>query len=166
MKNISKTLGLFLILACAPAFAQPKTVVVKHSGLCLDVAGNSYSDGANIQQFRCHYGKNQKFEFTLQSFDYDGNPLYNVVAQNSGKCIEVCNSSLYDLANIQQACCDDTAKQLFRLDEVEKYGKIFFQIVNQNSGKCLDIHRANKYNNGNLIQYACHGRDNQLFTIE
>lgn len=36
-------------------------------GLCLDVAGNSTSDGGKIQSFQCHGGTNQSFNYALSA---------------------------------------------------------------------------------------------------
>jgi len=37
-------------------------LTAKHSGRCLDVAGVSTSNGANVQQWECHGGDNQKWK--------------------------------------------------------------------------------------------------------
>jgi Ricin-type beta-trefoil lectin domain-like len=36
-------------------------VIAKHSGKCLDIAGVSTADGANVQQWSCYGGNNQRW---------------------------------------------------------------------------------------------------------
>jgi hypothetical protein len=41
----------------------PRTIVAAHSGKCLDVRDVSLADGARIQQWTCHGGANQQWQF-------------------------------------------------------------------------------------------------------
>ena len=37
-------------------------LVAKHSGKCLDAAASSTADAANVQQWSCHGGNNQRWK--------------------------------------------------------------------------------------------------------
>ena len=69
-------LALAIILAASMATAVPAAaatsaappdvsayalVAARHSDRCLDVSGNSLSNGAKLQQFWCHEGANQRW---------------------------------------------------------------------------------------------------------
>jgi hypothetical protein len=70
-------------------FADTFTVVNQQTGKCLDVNGASTSDGATVVQRTCEGGANQ--QFTLRRVTYSGNDShdYQLVAQHSGKCVDV-----------------------------------------------------------------------------
>jgi len=36
-------------------------LIARHSGKCLDIAGEGLEDGATLHQYRCHGGANQRF---------------------------------------------------------------------------------------------------------
>jgi hypothetical protein len=60
---------------------------VHHSGLCLEVYGGQYSDGAQVVQFPCLPNRpQQQWAFVYKSWDY--NNFYEVVARHSGKCLD------------------------------------------------------------------------------
>ncbi|MCX9073109.1 MAG: RICIN domain-containing protein [Candidatus Methanoperedens sp.] len=40
-------------------------IIAKHSGKCLDVAGESQEPGANVQQWDCHGGNNQLWKLVI-----------------------------------------------------------------------------------------------------
>ncbi|MEY9836320.1 RICIN domain-containing protein [Streptacidiphilus sp. EB103A] len=81
------------------------TVVNELSGKCLDILGASTAEGAVVDQWTCNGGTNQ--EFTLQSVTALGNSQdYQLVAVNSGKCVDVTGVSTAPGALIHQWTCD------------------------------------------------------------
>jgi hypothetical protein len=60
-------------------------LVAQHSFKCLDVRGFSQQDGADVIQFQCHFGTNQRW--TSQSMG--GGRIIRSV--NSGKCLDARN---------------------------------------------------------------------------
>jgi hypothetical protein len=88
----------FLFTAVAGGYE----ITVKHSGLQLDVEGgpNAISDGAQIVQYPYWGGSNEVFTLTLMD---DGS--YEVIAKNSGKCVDVSEVSVADGAPLHQWSC-------------------------------------------------------------
>src|SRR5262249_53566071 len=82
------------------------TLVAKHSGKCLDVAGASTTNGANVQQYTCHSGANQQWAITEQADGY-----VTIRSKLSGKCLDVAGGSTSDHANVQQYTCHGGANQ-------------------------------------------------------
>ena len=54
-----------------------------NSGLCADVESASQADGANVIQWTCHGGANQRLDFRLVLPTTD---TYTAVFAHSGKC--------------------------------------------------------------------------------
>ena len=67
---------------------------------CLDVVVASKADGANVQQWSCHGGSNQKWELVKTN-----QPYFFIKSVNSGKCLDVIVASKTDGANVQQWSC-------------------------------------------------------------
>nr|VFK51663.1 MAG: Cytolysin, a secreted calcineurin-like phosphatase [Candidatus Kentron sp. TUN]VFK53635.1 MAG: Cytolysin, a secreted calcineurin-like phosphatase [Candidatus Kentron sp. TUN] len=126
-------------------------IKAKHSGKCLDVVGGKKKDGANIIQYRCHNGNNQRFRMIP-----NGN-RYKIQAKHSNKCVGVAGSNKNDDANVLQWKCLNIDDQRFKLIPRSSG---YYQIQAKHSGKCLDVAGANK-NRANVIQYRCHNNSNQ-----
>lgn len=77
-------------------------ITARHSGLQMDVRGGPgvVQDGAVIQQWPYWGGSNE-----IWSVKPTGDGYYNIVAQNSGKCMDVSGISVTDGATVQQWDC-------------------------------------------------------------
>jgi hypothetical protein len=132
-------------------------IVSKNSGKCLDVKGESESNKANVQQYRCNGGDNQIWEFVSV-----GRNEYAIYSANSSKVLDVEGESRDDKANIQQYAWNGGGNQRWR---IERRGG-WFQIRNVRSGKCLDVFKGQRQNEANVIQFRCTpGADEQLWRI-
>ncbi|MER7466817.1 RICIN domain-containing protein [Streptomyces sp. NPDC097981] len=83
---------------------------------------------------------------------------------NSGKCLEIVNSSKDDSAPAQQWSCGAQAGAKWEFRPTATAG--VYQIVNVNSGKCLEIVNSNKDNGARAQQYTCHDIPTMLWTIK
>ncbi|KUN57402.1 ricin-type beta-trefoil lectin domain protein [Streptomyces canus] len=84
------------------------TVVNHSSGKCLDISAYSKANGAAVQQWTCHGGTNQRFK--LNAVTALGNSHdYQLVAVNSGKCVDVSDISTTAGALVHQWTCDATS---------------------------------------------------------
>lgn len=81
-----------------------------HSGNCLDVAGGSTADGANVQQYNPHFGANQSWILVPA-----GEEFY-ILNLHSRKCLEVAGGSTVDGANVQQFQYNGGSNQRWRLE--------------------------------------------------
>lgn len=83
---------------------------------------------------------------------------------NSGKCLEITNSSKDNSAAAQQWTCGAQAGAKWEFRPTATAG--VYQIVNVNSGKCLEIVNSNKDNGARAQQYTCHDISTMLWTIK
>jgi hypothetical protein len=81
-----------------------------HTDKCLDVAGGSWSNGAQIIQWDCWGGWNQQFKL-----NYVGNGFYELRAHHTDKCVDVYNGSGASGAGLIQWDCWGGGNQHFRL---------------------------------------------------
>ena len=158
---------LFFLLAAAPRAEALKIlshsgtwksrIMVGHSGKCLDVVVASKADGANVQQWSCHGGSNQSWEFVNTGQNY-----FQIKNVNSGKCLDVAVASMADGGNIHQFACHGGNNQKWAL---VKKSVEYYQIKPAHSGKCLDVVVASKADGANIQQWGCHGGNNQYWKI-
>lgn len=132
------------------------TLTNLHAGRCLDVAGRSTSNGANIQLWDCHDSQNQQFTFEPAA---DGHYLIRSVS--SGKCLDVWGWSTEQGANIAQYDCHGGQNQQFAVNDVASGGVV--RIVSRLSGQALDGWAWGTENGTNIAQWPVTGGDNQKF---
>ncbi|MGP4085085.1 family 43 glycosylhydrolase [Streptomyces sp. KR55] len=107
------------------------TVVNRNSGKCLDVAGSSSADGANVQQYICSGGNNQRWR--LEDLGDDTHRLVNVA---TGKVLDTANCSADDGADLRQWSWLNNTCQRFRFVATDGG---YVRIVNQATGKVADV---------------------------
>jgi Ricin-type beta-trefoil lectin domain len=123
-----------------------------NSQRCIDVFGNSTNKNANVQQYACNGGGNQRWEF----IDL-GTGQYAIRNVNSGLVMDVAGDSRANGANVQQFPWNGGKNQRW----TTRGSNNNFEIVNANSGKCLDVLGGGKGNNVNIVQWQCNGGRNQ-----
>ncbi|MCD9188596.1 MAG: RICIN domain-containing protein [Pyrinomonadaceae bacterium] len=138
---------------------ETKQLIAKHSNKCLDVNGGSGGDGANVHQWSCHGGNNQKWR--LEPVKTLGN-YYRILAHHSGKALDVSGISTATGANVHQWEWWMGNNQLWEL--IPK-GNGYYMLKARHSGKCLDVSGVSTANGANVYQWDCHGGDNQLWKI-
>lgn len=147
-----------------------KNIRPVHSGKCLDVEGVSTNNGAQIKQWDCLGASQHNQQWMLVPITHGYGLRYQIVARNSGKCLDVEGASHLDGAKIKQWEClgSSQANQLWQAVWVGKNSnnEDVFQ-VKSHVNKCLDIEGASTSNAANLQQYACQGSSatNQLFYL-
>jgi hypothetical protein len=119
-----------------------------NSGRCVDVFGSSTNKNANVQQFSCNNGANQRWEFVDV-----GNGQYAIRNVNSGLVLDVAGDSRANGANVQQFPWNGGANQRWKT----RGSNNNFELVNVNSGKCLEVQGGGKGNNVNIAQSQCNG---------
>lgn len=82
-----------------------------------------------------------------------------LVAQHSGKCLEVVGSSTSDAGNVEQRSCNGANHQLW--EEVKVTGG--FMLRNKHSGKCMDVSGVSYATGANIYQWSCIEGANQVF---
>jgi Ricin-type beta-trefoil lectin domain len=119
-----------------------------NSGRCVDVFGSSTSKNANVQQYACNNGANQRWEF----IDL-GSGQYAIRNINSGMVLDVAGDSRGNGANVQQFPWNGGANQRWKT----RGSNNNFELVNVNSGKCMEVQGGGKGNNVNIAQSQCNG---------
>jgi hypothetical protein len=89
-------------------------IVVQHSSKCLDVAYASLDHAAPVVQGDCWGGTNQHWRLN-EVGSANGEAYYQILAQHSGKCLDVAFASLKHAAPIIQGNCWGGANQHFIL---------------------------------------------------
>ncbi|MET9440241.1 family 43 glycosylhydrolase [Streptomyces sp. NPDC006610] len=107
------------------------TLTNRNSGKCLEVAGGSTADGANVQQYACNGGAHQRWR--LEDLGDDTHRLLNVA---TGKVLDTADCSAADGADLRQWGWLDNTCQRFRFVATDS-GHV--RIVNQASGKVADV---------------------------
>lgn len=97
--------------------ANTYTVVDEYSGKGLDVSGASAADGAAVIRWTCGGGTNQIF--TLQPVTALGSGQdYQLVAVDSGKCVDVSGVSTAPGALVHQWTCDPASVLSTRKNQI------------------------------------------------
>jgi len=127
-------LGVTMDGPAGEAAATPTayTIVNRNSGKCLDLAGSSTADGANIQQWACHGGSNQRWRIEDQGDDTSR--LVNVA---TGKVADVANCASADGTDIRQWSWLNNTCQRFRLILSASGGWV--RLTNAATGKVADV---------------------------
>jgi hypothetical protein len=119
-----------------------------NSGKCIDVFGSSTNKNANVQQFSCSNGANQRWEFI--DLNNGQCAIRNI---NSGLVLDVAGDSRGNGANVQQFPWNGGANQRWKT----RGSNNNFELVNVNRGKCLEVQGDGKGNNVNIAQSQCNG---------
>ncbi|MFG2511089.1 RICIN domain-containing protein [Streptomyces sp. NPDC048584] len=127
--------------------ATYNTLTARHSGRCADVTGQSLWAGAQIKQYDCNGGGNQKFWFKSV-----GNGYYQLMVRGSSLCVRE------NASTVTQENCDASAtSQQWSLTTTGSY----VNVRSRATGECLDVNGASTANSAAIITYTCTGGTNQ-----
>jgi len=132
-------------------------IVNRNSGLVLDVANASTSNGANVQQYSYWGGTNQQWSLVDVGSGY-----YKIQNANSGMVLDVANASTSNGANVQQYSYWGGTNQQWSLVDV---GSGYYKIQNVNSGLVLDVANQSTSDGANIQQYSYWGGTNQQWSL-
>jgi hypothetical protein len=116
----------------------------QESGLCVDVPGNTQTNGTPVDLWDCNGGTNQSWTLT---------PSGQLMVYGT-KCLDVNGGSSTDGALVQIYDCNGTGGQRWT---VSADGSV----VNAGSGKCLDATNHGTTNGSGLEIWTCNGGPNQ-----
>ncbi|WP_119582576.1 non-reducing end alpha-L-arabinofuranosidase family hydrolase [Streptomyces europaeiscabiei] len=140
--------ALAALLVAGPAQAATTSDVRGvDSGRCLDVAGFSQTDGANVHIWDCHGGTNQQWTST------DSNQL----TVYGNKCLDVRGGATTSGTPVQIWTCNGSDNQQWRVNSDGT-------IVGVRSGLCLEVSGWGKANGTGVQIWSCHGGTNQKWT--
>ena len=127
-----------------------ETLTARHSGRCADVTSQSYAAGAQIKQYDCNGGGNQRFWFRNAGGGY-----FNLVARHSALCVQENATTV-----TQEGCGTGTNQQW----SVVAASGSYVTIRSRATGECLDVNGGSTANGAALITYVCSGATNQEWT--
>ena len=141
-----------------PTNVQPGTysLINVGSGKCVDVDGGSTVDGANIQQWACHNGNNQRFKIEPVGSNF------KLTAVHSGRVMDVQGGGIQDPANVQQWSYGNGLNQQWTLRYISSG---VYELVAVHSGKCLAVASGSVSDGGNIIQWTCNSSQSQRFRL-
>ncbi|MFJ4534565.1 RICIN domain-containing protein [Streptomyces tibetensis] len=130
--------------------ATYNTLIARHSSRCADVTSQSLWPGAQIKQYDCNGGANQKYWFKSVGSGY-----YQLMVRNSSLCVQENASTV-----TQENCTSSATSQQWSLTTTGSY----VNVKSRASGECLDVNGASTANGAALITYTCNGGTNQQWT--
>jgi hypothetical protein len=142
----------------APIAVGPHRIGSVHSGKCVDVAGGSLSDGAQVWQWSCHGGGNQLWQVQQVGFED-----YRLVAVHSGRCLTVFHAG--EGARIEQQPCASPYEGQQRW-WFTPAGPGTYALVSGYSHLCLDVAGASVDDGAALQTYGCHLGANQQWRLD
>jgi hypothetical protein len=129
-----------------------KTLV--NTANCMDVAGGSISNGAQVQEWTCNGSGAQTWQ--IQALD---TTYYKLVNPQSGKCLDIAGNLTADGTKVELWTCNGGSNQAFRF--VSSNG--FLKIVGKQSGKCVDVAAANPASGTKVQLWTCNGTNAQTW---
>lgn len=145
-----------------------RKLVASHSSKCIEVTGQSTSDGAAVKQNACVAGAtNQRWvDLPLPASTPAGAPLRHLLMNlNSGKCLDRPNGNVANGTLLQQHTCHAGAAQIFIARSNGQWEAL--GTSGQPSNQCLDIPSHSQNNNVQLQMSNCKTSDisNQTFNL-
>ncbi|RSN18803.1 beta-xylosidase [Streptomyces sp. WAC 01325] len=130
--------------------ATYNTLVARHSGRCADVTSQSQWQGAQLKQYDCNGGTNQKYWFRSVGGGY-----HQLMTRHSSLCVQENASTV-----TQENCNASSTAQQWSVTTSGSY----VAVVSRASGECLDVNGASTANSAAIITYTCNGGTNQQWT--
>ncbi|NEA68381.1 RICIN domain-containing protein [Streptomyces sp. SID12488] len=130
--------------------ATYNTLIARHSSKCADVTSQSLWAGAQIKQYTCNSGNNQKYWFKSVAGGY-----YQLMGRGSSLCVQENAGTV-----TQENCSSSATNQQWSLTTTGSYVKV----VSRASGKCLDVNGASTADSAAIITYTCGSGTNQQWT--
>ncbi|MDX2523418.1 RICIN domain-containing protein [Streptomyces europaeiscabiei] len=130
--------------------ATYNTLIARHSAKCADVTSQSLWAGAQIKQYTCNSGNNQKYWFKSVGSGY-----YQLMTRHSSLCVQENATTV-----TQEKCNSSSTAQQWSLTTSGSYVKV----VSRATGECLDVNGASTADSAAVITYTCGSGTNQQWT--
>jgi hypothetical protein len=127
---------------------QNVEIVGQQSARCLDVPGQTTTNGTQLQLWDCHGGPNQRFTYTSSK----------QLTVYSNKCLDVSGASTADGAAVVIWDCNGQPNQQWNINADGT-------ITGAQSAKCLDAYARGTANGTKIIIWSCNGGANQRWSL-
>jgi peptidoglycan hydrolase-like protein with peptidoglycan-binding domain len=134
------------IINNSPDTTDGYKIVGQGSGRCLDVTGESRSNGAAMQIWGCHGRPNQRWRFE--------NGLVKIY---DNKCLDVTGYATGDGSRVEIYECHGSSNQQWRYEN---------GMIKIYENKCLDVKAYATHDGAAVEIYECHGGSNQQWSIQ
>lgn len=129
---------------------QTYTVPNANSGKYLEVYHSGTGDGAKVDQWSYNGSATQQWLFTYLYCAADGGPVFKLTNVNSGKVLEVYNSSTRNGATVDQWAWNGSKTQMWEINSEDVF-------INVNSGKILEVYNSSTSDGAPVDQWAWNG---------
>ncbi|MCT9137848.1 family 43 glycosylhydrolase [Streptomyces violarus] len=129
--------------------ATYNTLIARHSSKCADVTSQSLWAGAQLKQYGCNGGTNQKYWFKSLGGGY-----YQLMVRGSSLCVQE------NASTVTQENCSSATSQQWSLTTTGSY----VNVKSRATGECLDVNGASTADSAAVITYTCNGATNQQWT--
>jgi hypothetical protein len=106
-------------------------LIVRHSGLALDVKALATTNGSPTQQWTYNGGNNQRWNVTSL-----GGNTYSIVGVQSGRTLEVAGASTANGAIVDIWDSNNAANQKWNITPTDSG---YYSVINVNSGKAMEV---------------------------
>lgn len=130
-----------------------------NSDRCMDVSGQSNSDGADVIQYSCSSSRNSQIWQLLSVGEGD---YYYLINYKSGKYLDVENCGTADNTNVRQWTGLNNWCQQWQMDNAANG---IWRFINRNSGKVLQVEDCSTSNNGDIDIATNENTDCQKWTL-
>jgi len=144
--------GTLRLLAKPRISATASEIINANSGKCLEVYHSLKQNETKVDQYRCNGTKTQFWKFGLVG-SFQGNPVYELINANSGKCADVYRFGTSDGTQVNQYTCQGTYNQYW----IGVIANGYYVYLNYNSRKVLEVYRSSKADYGKVDQWADNG---------
>ncbi|MFJ4314254.1 RICIN domain-containing protein [Streptomyces lavendulae] len=133
------------------------TITGKASRACATVPGSSSDNQVPVTQETCADTLNSQWRFTDNSNGY-----VRVLAQHSGKCLDVADNSMADGGEVKQYDCGTGDNQRWRFETLPDG---YVRIVAKHSSKCLAVQDGSTTAGAKIVQSACDDTPSQAWKV-
>lgn len=153
--------GTLRLLAKPRIRLAASEIINANSGKCLEVFHSQKQNEAKVDQYRCNGTKTQFWKLALVG-SFKGNPVYELINANSGKCADVYRAWTRDGAQVIQYTCKRSSNQYW----IAAVSKGYYVYVSYKSRKVLEVFRSSKADYGKVDQWTGNGTMNQLWQVQ
>lgn len=150
-----------------PASGQPTFPWQSADCVALDQSEGFFSNHTRVFEWGCNGHPDQHWALHFYANAPDGSALYQIMNQQSGKCMEVVDDNLNNGTRVDQFTCgagsiDSIATQLWESLPLSQE-LLPWSALRQGWFLCLDVRGGDSSNGTPLEQWSCNGGDNQKF---
>jgi hypothetical protein len=145
--------------------SDPNVMVNYNSGKVAEVYHSQTQNYANVDQWAYNGSLTQKWCFYYVEEFAGTLPVYEIVNDNSGKCLDVYHSTDANGANVDQYTCNESLAQLWAVSG-GKYAYLFYPLLsaqNENMGleKVLEVYHSGTADGDNVDIWDSNGTKTQ-----